>query len=277
MITCRVETFTPDDASKALERCTHQRPLSRATVARLETDICQGRFLLNGEPIIFGENGELLDGMHRCYAIYQANRPVQTMVARGIAPEAFKTINTGKPRSFSDMLKINNGTGGKWQLPRLAAVIASMATNGGSMANVNATMSDMMEARRRYSFPIDSFSSDSSVIGSWKIVPSFVIGGVFASIVIDHKTLPHAKVFLEYLSTGAIDDPKRGGSSAVTLRNFILTTPVSGSGRRMEMYRKAQRAFKAFLTGEIYTKLYAPQRPVWDVSVGSEWWEAQGQ
>lgn len=272
MITSRVETITPEYASDALEKLAHQRPLSRQLVSRLSTDILAGRFMLNGEPIIFGSNGELLDGMHRLYAIYEADVPVSALVVRGVSFDSFKTIDTGKARSFSDMLKINNGTGGKWNLPRLAAVVASMATNGGSMHSVGATMSDMLEARQKYAFAIDSFADQANVISSNRLVPSFVVGGVFAAVITHHDTLEKAKQFLQALTTGVIDYPRTHGSSAVALRNFLLVTTASGSWGRVGFYKKSQRAFKAYLNSETYTKLFAPPQPIWDVSVGSEWW-----
>lgn len=276
-ITARVETISPDDASVALDRCAHQRPLSRGLVARLVADILADRFVLNGEPVIFSSSGELLDGMHRMYAIYEAGIPVSTLVVRGVPFDAFSTINTGKIRSLSDMLKIQNGTGGKWTLPRLAAIVASMATNGSSMGTVGATMADMLRARRLYSPGLEKFEDLAFVASSTRVLPSVAVGGVIAAVIVDSKSSRSAREFLTAVNSGIADDPRKSGSSAITLRNWLLTSPVSGSGVRGSFYRKSQRAFKAWLTGETWTRAHSPEKPIWDVSVGSPWWGWQSQ
>jgi hypothetical protein len=244
-------------------------------VSRLQLDILQDRFVLNGEPFIIGSNGQLLDGMHRAYAIYGADRPVQSLVVRGVDPAVFATINTGKPRSFSDMIKIQNGSMGKWNLPRLAAIVASMATSGSSMGTVSATMSDMMRARILYAPALAAFEDLAFITSGSRSMQSVIVGGVVAATILDHKTTPQARAFLEAVHSGIADDPRKAGSSAITLRNWVLTNAVSGSVARGVFYRKAQRAFKAWLTGETWVKAQFPKFPIWDVSVGSEWWESQ--
>jgi len=66
----------------------------------------EGEWLYNGEAIKFDRDGRLVDGQHRLEAVVKANKPIAFLVIRGLDPEVFKTIDTGKKRSAGDVLAI---------------------------------------------------------------------------------------------------------------------------------------------------------------------------
>ena len=103
-----VVTFTPEQAKYIL---THLNPVNNrkmsAQVARGFAQSMVGqRWMLNGEPIIFDENGNLLDGQHRLTACVASNIPLTTVVILNIQQSVFATINTGKARNAADAFKI---------------------------------------------------------------------------------------------------------------------------------------------------------------------------
>lgn len=99
-------TITPPEARAMLERNTHNRPLSRATVERLKNVILNGEWKYNGEAIKFDETGTLMDGQHRLTAIAEGEHPAELLVLTGLPPEAFVTLDQGRKRTGGDVLAI---------------------------------------------------------------------------------------------------------------------------------------------------------------------------
>lgn len=99
-------TVTPECASQWLKCNKNNRPVRRRHVEFLASEIVSGHWQLNGQPIVISENEEVLDGQHRLLAIIEAGIPVKTLVVYGISPEAFKTIDTGAPRTNIDALSL---------------------------------------------------------------------------------------------------------------------------------------------------------------------------
>ena len=91
-----VATITPDLASALLERNSDNRPLNKGRVSLYAADMAEGRWALNGEPIIVSSDGMLNDGQHRVAAIIAAGIPVQSMITFGILRETRVTTNQGK-------------------------------------------------------------------------------------------------------------------------------------------------------------------------------------
>lgn len=99
-----IETITPAKAVEYLETSLGNRPISKVTVRSYADSMRQGKWLLNGVPIIFDNVGHIIDGHHRLNAIVQAGIPVQTLVCRGVQPEAFTTIDQGRSKNLGQLL-----------------------------------------------------------------------------------------------------------------------------------------------------------------------------
>lgn len=102
-----VETVTPEKARAILDSCRNRnRPISKKLVAKLAREMQDGKWMENGESIVFNDNGDLLDGQHRLSAICLSGVPCRMVVAKGVDHEAFRTIDRGKKRSPRDDLFI---------------------------------------------------------------------------------------------------------------------------------------------------------------------------
>lgn len=100
--------LTPQRAAELLEHNKVNRPISDSHVSRLERQITQGKWRFNGDTIKISEDGDVLDGQHRLWAVMGAKKPIETIVVNGIAREAFATIDTlRKPRSGADVLALS--------------------------------------------------------------------------------------------------------------------------------------------------------------------------
>jgi hypothetical protein len=100
-------TVTAKDAVLWLDtKNAHNRPISESTVERYTQEIRAGRWKFNGQAIIFGKSGNLLNGQHRLKAIIAANKSIETLVVWGVDDDAFDTIDDGNKRSLADVLAV---------------------------------------------------------------------------------------------------------------------------------------------------------------------------
>ncbi len=70
----------------------------------------EGRWKDNGQAIIFGKSGQLLNGQHRLLACVRVNKSFETTVTYGVDDEAFDTIDDCNTRSMADVLHIKGET-----------------------------------------------------------------------------------------------------------------------------------------------------------------------
>lgn len=106
VVTTRMQTVTPEQATEWLANNTHNRNLREAHVAALARDIKAGDWKWNGDSIKFAQDGTLLDGQHRLYAIARAGQPIEMLVIEGLEKDTQATMDTGTKRTGSDMLKL---------------------------------------------------------------------------------------------------------------------------------------------------------------------------
>jgi hypothetical protein len=100
--------ITPDRARNYLKFNTENRLPSKTNLSTLVNEMKDGRFLENGEAIIFDKLGNLKDGQHRLMAIVRSGKSYYIPVVKGVDPQAMATYDTGKKRSASDVLQLNN-------------------------------------------------------------------------------------------------------------------------------------------------------------------------
>ncbi len=121
----RVEKFTPDSARKILDaNNTFNRPVNGTRVTVYAAEMSAGKWMMTGESIKFADTGKLLDGQHRLLAIIKCGKSIELPVVRGLDPETFKAIDTGKERSKIDVLALN---GCDPETSRLVATAAHLA------------------------------------------------------------------------------------------------------------------------------------------------------
>lgn len=102
----RVERIGPDRARELLEKNRKNRTVRPQRVEQIARDITNGEWRLTGDSIKLNGDGTLLDGQHRLLAIIKAGVPVELAVARGVEMRAMKTIDTGAPRTLTDILRL---------------------------------------------------------------------------------------------------------------------------------------------------------------------------
>lgn len=101
-------TITPETAMALLELNKLNRPIDQANIKRIAKAIAEDRWKYNGDTIKISDDDSVLDGQHRLWACIEARKPIQTIIVRGIARDAFATIDTmRKLRNASDIVALN--------------------------------------------------------------------------------------------------------------------------------------------------------------------------
>ena len=94
-----VEVLSPTDCASMLEKNEHNRPLRAVNVTYFAKQMENGKWELNGEPIIIARNGDIMDGQHRLWACIECGIPLTVYVVRGVDMDTFHTLDTGSKRS----------------------------------------------------------------------------------------------------------------------------------------------------------------------------------
>ena len=99
-------TVEPQMAADWLASAHPNRPVSRARVKTIARAISAGLYQVNGQTLVLCPEFRLLDGRHRCLAIVEAGRSIETFVVVGIDPVCFASMDQGSKRSAADILSI---------------------------------------------------------------------------------------------------------------------------------------------------------------------------
>lgn len=131
-----IETITPTDAKDYLNVNTNNRVIRNARVSLYADSMRQGEWLMTGEPIVFSSDGSLINGQHRLAACIEAEHPFTTVIVRGVSPEAYTYLDSGLPRSVSDVV---GHAGIKNATTVTAAARLVIGYRAGVLHNTNAT------------------------------------------------------------------------------------------------------------------------------------------
>lgn len=101
-----IANVTPSLAESLLNRNTKNRPLYNGMVTKMVNSMVDGEWLYDGTPIIFDQNGVLINGQHRLTALIKAKKTLTFKIEFGYLPSTFSTIDTGRSRSGGDVLTI---------------------------------------------------------------------------------------------------------------------------------------------------------------------------
>lgn len=122
MITHVMEKIGPERAEQILETNTKNRKLSSSRVTHFANQMKDGAWNFDGTPVRIDDKGDLVDGQHRLWAIVESGTTQDFLVVRGVDEASMATMDTGKSRSFADILSLHdrNAT----QIVALSAAIA---------------------------------------------------------------------------------------------------------------------------------------------------------
>ncbi len=105
-VTAQFEIITPETAKRLLGHNHSNRPVNEANVSICAHEMNRDNWRQVGDTIKISENSDLQDAQHRLLAVIKSGKPQEFLVVRGLENDVFKYIDTGKPRSPSDVLGV---------------------------------------------------------------------------------------------------------------------------------------------------------------------------
>lgn len=114
--------LTPDIAREFLELNLGNRRVNKVRVRALAEAMKRGEFYANGDTIRLGKDGRLYDGQHRTHAVIESGVTIAVILVEDLEPEALPTIDQGRARTSSDILKMVGADGSSAEVS-LARVI----------------------------------------------------------------------------------------------------------------------------------------------------------
>lgn len=235
-ITTKVEKVGPEQAEAFLDTMKANRKLSSNRVTMLANQMRDGLWVFDGSPIRFNDDGELVDGQHRMWAIVESGKEFEFLIIRGVERKAMATMDTGKNRSFTDILAINNP--GLNDVAPIAAFtqmlyrwldgrrgIALVTSRSGSAQTVaNQTLLDFFTQNKERIVEV-SYKARNKPYSIRGISPSVTAVAIWECEQIDAADTAD---FYTKLSTGAGLDE---GSPILALRNYVMRA-IAGADRR---------------------------------------------
>lgn len=244
-ITAKVETITPEIAKTMLGENVNNRRISRDNVNLFAREMRNGEWRFNGEALKFGKDGRLLDGQHRLLAVIAADKPLTTLVIRGLEDETQQTMDSGKTRTLGDVLTLR-GEKNSTQLASLARAVY-LADQLGMEA---AAQNDLKPTRGEIISFIDQTPQLADVLAASRAFRSqsgdMLTSSMFASLwwTFAHIDTDAANRFFMSLASGAnlqADDP------ILILRNTLMAQPhKAGRSARDNRVRIAALTIKAW-------------------------------
>lgn len=218
--TTKLELITPARAEKMLKLNKRNRRIRTKHVLRLARQIERGEWQPdNPDPIVV--NGrELLDGQHRLAAVIEADKPIKVKVMRGASRAVMATMDTGLPRTFADMLRME---GEQYALPLSGVVrqvwlfkheriMGKTPLVAPSNAELRQTLEEHPELRDITKWFTGGIAREFDGFGSVSVVGA----AYWAMGEIDQED---AEAFMEHLITGTGLEP---GSPILALRRLMV-------------------------------------------------------
>ena len=106
-IVVKLVTVSPEMALEMLEKNTMNRNIDQKRVDQYAQDMRCGRWQMNGTTIVFSDDGTLLDGQHRLWAVVEAKVSVPLLIVYNADKDSIVTMDIGKVRSASNIMQID--------------------------------------------------------------------------------------------------------------------------------------------------------------------------
>ena len=160
-ISSEIMVITPDVAEQMLGKNQKNRTVSKGLVNAYARDMQTEDWRFTGEAIKFDKHGKLIDGQHRLRACVKAGKPFQTLVLRGLEPEAQEVLDSGRSRTAADALAINGHAG----TFRLAASIRNLLFLKEGVCNLKVSSAEVLRTFERHPAMVESAHMSAKAFG----------------------------------------------------------------------------------------------------------------
>lgn len=244
MVKHEIVTLTPEMAQRLLESSPGNRQLRRRQVESYARQMREGKWKLNGQPIVLDDRDRLMQGHHRCHAVLQSGCSIETLLVRGIASEARETQDQMIAWSCVDVLVDRGEHHAKHLAPVLQLVDIWVRSRDGVslerakwMSRPPAELIGLLDGPDGNRIRAGAELSSRLRIAAGMLTSS-VLGFLWWALSqVDEE---EAREFLEAIETGANLPPQ---SPILALRRRLVP---SQSGRRIPRFERLALAIKAW-------------------------------
>jgi len=262
MSNLQIETITPSVAKTYLGKNYNNRNLAKNHVAFLKSELIAGNYKLNGQSIVLGKSGRLLDGQHRLTAVVETGIPIQSVVMHDVEEDTFATIDTGKARGGYDALHIHGAKNSK----HMASAIRKILDKVGSERRVIGSATHKI-GNTEY---VDFYKAHKGDLNAlFELTHAWILKGsrilseseAMAYVFLMRGESDMAYEFIEEVVTGERKNPD--SNAAQTLRKKLIDTKLSGLSVRETQKRDwVVTAFRHYYNNTDISKIVVrkPQR-----------------
>jgi hypothetical protein len=247
-----VEDVTPQIAEVWLNQNKTNRTLREGVAEAYAADMSADKWTQCTDPIGFYSDGDLANGQHRLFAVCLSGTTQKFIVVRGLSREDGLNIDTGFMRTLIDNARISGTDDG---LSNTLVTAARAIANGSPNGAKRETYAQKLEIIEKYRAPAQFAASHVRRIRFLCSSPVLAAVGRAFMYEADQDRL---RYFCTVLATGLYDD-KEADSSAIVLRNYLLTKGALASSSAMwpDTFSKAQNAIWYFMHHKKLTTLKA--------------------
>ncbi len=249
-------TLTPKMASEWLSKMKHNRRLRSSQVDFLTEIILNEDFILSTDPVMFDQEGNLVNGQHRCWACVMADKPIQVRVLYDVTPEEVAVIDTNISRDYRDAAHYAGA-----EASIMNGALAKMMVMGPMTKRRKIPHSI---TRDWYEFYKDGIDFANRLRGSNRIAGTkpWTVSMTTAMARAYYSEEPEQlERFAKVVATGQKEfDSDR---AAVTLRDTVLTKRMGTL--ETEQYFKTEAAIRAFIERRPISKLQAVDAEIFPV------------
>jgi hypothetical protein len=260
----RVEKIlvTPEIATKWLGTQKGNRPLSDARVKEYENEMRRGNWRLTHQGIAFDEDGKLVDGQHRLWAVIDSECSVPMFVAFDLSTDCVVEIDGGRPRNLPDRLGYCGIETSKSRVSIVRIMLLHYYTQQMGAADGEYSWARPKGMRIRTETvatfhelvkPAVDFAINRAGSGKGKHAC------VCAAVACAWYTQDHGRLeaFQQILQTGEVHESY--DNAAIKFRDFLLKTGLTSGGEsaRKEIFLRASTALRAFCEHRQIARLYA--------------------
>jgi|TARA_Y100000296_G_scaffold85358_1_gene121087 hypothetical protein len=235
-------TVTPGLAGELLRRNGGNRGIKPIKASQYASDMAQGRWTLNGEPIIVADTGELNDGQHRMQGVIDANVSVPLLFVFGVSRESRKTVDQGAARTAGDYIAMDGIRNASTVAGLIRLLMGYEASEGKSFSRP-AEFSNA-EVRARAMNDADTVASADYA----QSVAKYTKGLINPSLVgTCHYLLSeiHPGDALTYLNQVCIGEEIKRGDPAFAVRDALSRLEKGGNMPRAELIMRGWNAFRS--------------------------------
>ncbi len=234
----QVMTITPQMAVDMLKKNTENRKLRESTIETYATDMRNGDWVLTHQGIAFDNDGKLIDGQHRLYAIIRANVPVETLVTTG--SQGHMNIDTQIKRTPTDILGIEKNK----------VAIVKMWKEG-TVRFLSGRKSMLSIAEIKGWYDIHKEAIDFAVESTHTHKLYLRMNAIKAAVATAYYHVDHEKLkrFCEVLISGeAVNELDK---DPLKLREWVIFNKDAKSSSNRLVYLRVQQVIKKYMEGVV--------------------------